>query len=206
MQSFQQSINTFKDTIKEYIDSCKKSDFRAKFSSLFGKSCGGKTGRERAVTFLMVMNESISKGNITRTKDLIDFAIKYSDRGNKLSGYIWKSIREVVGFTDAHIRYLAASYANDPAHQRVYHDSKSHEPDIEGPSLDESIDAIERLINGAISGTTDRLLVKYLNSTTLQPASRDYGRSVLHCLNLKIPEVELKEITTEGRKFTLAQT
>lgn len=193
MKSFFEALDVIKNNIYDYQEICRKanhqvlSDEEAFFRNLmpFGKKYGGITGFQRAEKFIISMEEEIAKENINTTEQLIDFAANYFDKGGKLSNYIWKSIRETAGFTEAHVRYLIPIYQDANA-SGMY--------DLDLPSKHESQASIEKLINRAICGFYDEELLKYLRSYLGLESNQcaDYGKKLLDHLNSKIPQVKLE--------------
>lgn len=131
------------------------------------------------------MEDEIRKGNIITAEHLIDFAIKYPDKGETLSHYIWKSIRQAAGFTSAHSSILI------PTYQFVYETATSRT--IETPSAVESRESIEHEFVRAISGYYNKEFFSSLNINLDIDSNRysDYGQKLLNHLNGKLPEVEL---------------
>jgi len=215
MKPFNEAIEIFKDQIHNYKNKCMTanntilSDKEAFFRNLipFGKRYGGMTGYQRAEKFIKAIDQAIDTGKLTCTEELIDFAIKYPDKGNNLANDIWQAIRQAAGFRKTHLDYLIPRYQD--YHRTLVHDK--WDDYYEYPDRISSQKATEKLINQAICGDHDAQLFHFTRDHKIKsnfwyrPKSKelaDYGQKLLTRLNKHVREIELQEMNSASFKFS----
>ena len=119
MLPFDEAIAVLKKYIEQYKIICMNakheiySDTQAFFLNLIpiGQWHGGATGYQRALKLIADLDHYCADGTIKSTSELIAFGLVHPDQGGVLSKFIKVALRNMAGFTQAHIDFLAIRYA-----------------------------------------------------------------------------------------------